>query len=85
MGKTFYDTDHEIERRCGADIPWIFDVEGESSFRKRESNVLDELTKQQGIVLATGGGIVHSEANRDLLKLRGTIIYLKTLTCILTD
>lgn len=73
----FYDTDQEIERRTGADIPWIFDVEGESGFRDRESIVIDELTQLHGVVLATGGGAVLREENRQHLSNRGLVVYLK--------
>ena len=72
----FVDSDHEIEARSGATIPWIFDVEGEEGFRKRERAMIDELTQRQNIVLATGGGAVLSEANRQYLRSRGTVIYL---------
>ncbi len=72
----FVDSDHEIENRTGASIPWIFDVEGEEGFRKRESAIIDELTRRQNIVLATGGGAVLAEANRKHLNSRGTVIYL---------
>lgn len=78
MSREFYDSDHEIQRRCGADIPWIFDVEGESGFREREQQMLDELSGHDGIVLATGGGAVMREANRRTLRERGTVIYLYT-------
>jgi shikimate kinase len=71
----FLDTDREIEARCGADIPWIFDVEGEAGFRARETAMLDELSQLQGIVLATGGGIVMAEPNRIYLQ-RGFVVYL---------
>ena len=54
----FFDSDKVIEERCGADIPWIFDKEGELGFREREESVIDELTQQKGIVLSTGGGAV---------------------------
>lgn len=74
----FVDSDHDIEARAGADIPWIFDVEGEEGFRVREESVIDELTQRQGIVLATGGGVVMREANRRHLHDRGTVIYLLT-------
>lgn len=74
----FYDSDQEIEARTGADIPWIFDVEGEAGFRKRESNVLDELTKLESIVLATGGGAIISPDNRKVLSARGVVVYLRT-------
>lgn len=74
----FIDSDHEIVSRAGADIPWIFDVEGEQGFRDRESRIIDELTQQQGIVLATGGGAVLREQNRQYLRDRGLVVYLKT-------
>lgn len=76
LGKEFVDSDHEIEARTGASIPWIFDVEGEEGFRKREASVIDELTQRNNIVLATGGGAVLDEANRRHLRNRGTVIYL---------
>jgi len=78
LDKTFMDSDHEIEARTGADIPWIFDIEGEAGFRQREQAVIDELTRRQGIVLATGGGAVLSEENRRHLAERGIVIYLRT-------
>ena len=74
----FKDADREIEERCGADIPWIFDVEGEEGFRRREANIIDELTQLPRVVLATGGGAVLSETNRKHLRGRGTVIYLET-------
>lgn len=72
----FVDSDLEIEDRCGADISWIFDVEGEAGFRAREEKMIEELSAQPGIVLATGGGAVLSEANRNFLSGRGTVVYL---------
>lgn len=72
----FIDADRELERRCGADIPWIFDLEGESGFRARETELLNELCDRKSIVLATGGGAVLSEKNRDILKSCGKVIYL---------
>ena len=72
----FIDLDAEIEDRCGANIPWIFDVEGEAGFRKRESQILEELTIRSGILLATGGGAVLVESNREILKQRGYVVYL---------
>ena len=63
----FYDSDQEIERRTGADISWVFDLEGEEGFRKREEDVIDDLTEMQGIVLATGGGSVISSKVRNRL------------------
>lgn len=72
----FKDTDAEIEARTGADIPWIFDVEGEAGFRDRETQVLRDLLNGSAGVIATGGGIVMREENRDLLK-SVDVIYLK--------
>lgn len=74
----FYDSDEVIEERSGADISWIFDIEGEEGFRKREQKVIDELTQKSNIVLATGGGVVMTPENRVALAARGTVIYLKT-------
>ncbi len=73
----FADTDSEIEARTGADIPWIFDVEGEEGFRNREEQVIEELTLLDNTVLATGGGAVMREANRRVLAERGFVIYLR--------
>lgn len=72
----FYDSDKEIEARCGANIPWIFDMEGEEGFREREQQVIDELTQIPNIVLATGGGAVTRGINRQHLSARGTVVYL---------
>lgn len=72
----FFDSDRVIEDRTGADIPWIFDMEGEVGFRQRESAVLEDLLAQQSGVIATGGGIVMAEKNRQLLKESGTVVYL---------
>ena len=74
----FFDTDEEIENRTGASIDWIFDLEGEEGFRKRESKILSEMVTKNSIVLSTGGGIVLTEANRELLSSRGTVFYLST-------
>lgn len=74
----FCDVDQEIEDRAGADIGWIFDVEGEEGFRKREEMVIDELSQRQGLVLATGGGAILSAENRNKLAARGTVVYLFT-------
>tara|TARA_R110002110_G_scaffold104829_4_gene264032 strand:- start:782 stop:1330 length:549 start_codon:yes stop_codon:yes gene_type:complete len=75
---TFIDSDQEIERRAGADIAWIFDVEGEEGFRIREAAVIEDLTAQEGILLATGGGSVLREENRDFLTARGIVVHLDT-------
>lgn len=77
LDKTFYDTDHEIERRTGVKIPLIFEVEGEAGFRKREVAVIEELSQMKNIVLATGGGAVLLQENRENLKKHGTVIYLR--------
>ncbi len=74
----FYDSDTVIEERTGADIAWVFDVEGEEGFRVREEKVIDELTQMQGIVLATGGGSVKSKESRNRLSARGIVVYLET-------
>ncbi|MDZ7748044.1 MAG: shikimate kinase AroK [Halofilum sp. (in: g-proteobacteria)] len=74
----FVDADRELERRCGVDIPTIFDFEGESGFRRREQAMIDALTGRDGIVLATGGGAVLDPANRRNLSTRGTVVYLST-------
>ena len=74
----FFDTDEEIEARTGASIDWIFDLEGEEGFRKRESKIIEEMVQQNSIVLSTGGGIILSESNRELLSSRGTVFYLAT-------
>ena len=70
---TFLDSDHEIEARTGARIPLIFEIEGEEGFRKREVAMIDELSQRDNIVLATGGGSVLHEENRQHLHERGTV------------
>lgn len=77
LGKAFHDSDHEIERRTGVNIPLIFEIEGEAGFRARESAVIDELAKLDDIVLATGGGAVLSPHNRETLAAAGTVVYLR--------
>jgi len=76
LSYAFIDSDHEIEERTGANIPLIFDVEGEAGFRRREAAVIDELTQRSAVVLATGGGAVLDPSNRTHLKARGRVIYL---------
>ena len=73
----FIDVDREIELRAGADIPWIFDVEGEAGVRVRESRALEDIAAQSGQLIATGGGVVLSEANRKIIKKAGFCVYLK--------
>ncbi|MDT8894442.1 shikimate kinase AroK [Halomonas sp. I1] len=78
LSRDFLDSDHEIQSRCGADIPWIFDVEGESGFRDREAQMIRELAEREQVVIATGGGAVLREENRRVLRESGTVIYLYT-------
>nr|WP_206609537.1 shikimate kinase AroK [Thiohalobacter thiocyanaticus] len=78
LHRDFHDSDREIELRTGVDIPFIFEKEGEEGFRRREAEVIDDLTRMQDIVLATGGGAVTREINRRHLAERGTVIYLHT-------
>ena len=77
MGYEFLDSDHEIEARTGVTIPMIFDIEGEAGFRDREVAVIDDLTQQKNLVLATGGGAVLREENRRALCSRGFVVYLR--------
>lgn len=77
LGMRFVDSDHEIEARTGATVSWIFEIEGEDSFRRREVETIDDLTSRKGVVLATGGGAVVHPENRKNLKARGTVIYLR--------
>ncbi len=78
LGMEFKDTDREIEDKSGANIPWIFDMEGERGFRERESATIEELTRLPGLVLATGGGAILSNSNRTCLKARGVVVFLQT-------
>ncbi len=73
---TFFDSDQEIERGTGASISWIFDKEGEIGFRQRETRAIEQLTRKQQAVLATGGGVVVTPQNHEYLK-RGIVIYLR--------
>ena len=75
---SFHDSDDEIEARTGVDIPFIFEKEGEAGFRKREAKVIDDLSLQEGIVLATGGGAVMLDETRSQLGARGFVVYLYT-------
>ena len=75
LGCCFIDSDNEIEQRAGADIPWIFDVEGESGFRRRETVVLQDLAERSGVI-ATGGGAILAEENRELMARTGAVVFL---------
>ncbi len=77
LAREFLDTDQEIERRTGADIALIFDKEGEAGFRRRERQVIEELTQHDNIVLASGGGAVLDPVNCSCLQNRGFVLYLK--------
>jgi shikimate kinase len=74
----FYDSDREIEHRTGADISLIFELEGEEGFRNRENAMIENLSPQKNIVLATGGGAILKQENRDLLTSHGKVVYLQT-------
>lgn len=76
LNLSFRDSDRVIEERTGADIPWIFDMEGEEGFRERETAVLLELTNERDAVIATGGGIVLRAQNREMMKASGFVCYL---------
>lgn len=76
FGRRFADADHEIEARTGVRIPTIFEIEGETGFRKREAQVIAQLAAERGLVLATGGGVVLDPGSRGVLKNSGLVIYL---------
>ena len=76
LGVSFIDCDQELERRNGVTVTTIFDIEGEAGFRKRETRLLEELAEQTIGIIATGGGVVTHEINRNLLKQKGSVIYL---------
>ena len=78
LGKTFVDSDEEIQQRTGVTIPHIFDVEGEAGFRQRETNVIQDLVRLDNLVLATGGGAVLNGQNCDALRSNGIVIYLRS-------
>jgi shikimate kinase len=77
LGMDFYDTDEEIEIRTGGDLGWIFDVEGEEGFRKREAAVLADLAKHANVVVATGGGTIITPENRAIIGAMGWVVYLE--------
>ena len=76
-GKTFYDSDHEVEARTGVRIATIFEIEGEARFRAREHETITDLVQLDNVILATGGGVVLNPDNRRLLAENGTVIYLR--------
>jgi len=77
LGRDFMDLDHELEARCGVRVPVIFEIEGEAGFRRRESAALEECTQRRNIILATGGGAILAPENRQLLRQRGIVVYLR--------
>jgi shikimate kinase len=78
LGKAFFDSDAEIEKRTGVDVRYIFEKEGEARFREREREVIADLTTLDNVVVATGGGVVLEPANRERLTTTGTVVYLET-------
>ena len=85
LGKRFVDTDHEIEKRNGVTIPVIFEIEGEEGFRKREQEVLADLSQEVDLVISTGGGIVLRPENREILKNDGFAVYLSARPELLAE
>ena len=83
LGKAFCDSDREIEARTGVRVAVIFDIEGEAGFRRRESDVIEQVTALDNVVLATGGGAVLDPRNREHLKTRGFVIYLHAQPLVL--
>jgi len=76
LGCAFIDTDAEIEKRTGADIPWIFEIEGEQGFRDREAQVVKDTCDTPDVVIATGGGAILRQENRDCMRDNGFVVYL---------
>lgn len=76
LNMSFFDTDSLIEQRSGASIGWIFDIEGEEGFRKRETKILNELVKSENIIIATGGGAILKAENREILKKNGWCVFI---------
>ena len=74
LNAQFFDLDEVIEERAGADIPWIFDVEGESGFRDREEAVVSDFCAQENVVVATGGGVIIRDKNRATMKAYCTVV-----------
>lgn len=77
LEREFIDVDRELEARLGVDIPTVFDLEGEEGFRRRESQLICELSRRNGLVIATGGGVVLRPANREALAAHGLVVYLR--------
>lgn len=76
LNRPYFDSDHELEARTGVSVATIFEIEGEPAFRAREAQVIDEITQIQSIILGTGGGAILNAGTRNVLRTRGTVIYL---------
>jgi shikimate kinase len=76
MNRLFFDTDHELVKRAGADLNWIYDIEGEAGYRRREKQVIENLSQKDALVISTGGGAVLTSENGRIMKASGMIIYL---------
>jgi len=85
LGRPFYDSDHEIVERTGVPIPTIFEIEGEEGFRRREMQTIYDLTESDGLVLATGGGVVLKPENRARLRDTGWVVYLNVPPVLLYE
>lgn len=85
LKRRFLDADHEVEARTGVRIPVIFDIEGEAGFRRRETQVIEELSREEGLVLATGGGAVLAPENRRCLRETGVVVYLRAPPAVLYE
>lgn len=81
----FVDCDHEMEARTGVKVSTIFEIEGEDGFRRRETQLVDELTRESDLVLATGGGVVLNPDNRAMMSERGIVVYLNVPTAVLWE
>jgi shikimate kinase len=78
LGLEFLDNDHELEEQTGASVSLIFDLEGEEGFRKRETAMLKKLSARKNVLIATGGGSILKQENRDILRRSGLVVYLRT-------
>jgi shikimate kinase len=78
LALVFIDSDSEIEARTGVDIPYIFEREGETGFRQREAEVIDAITRRDGVLVSTGGGAILDAGTRERLRARGHVVYLRT-------
>ena len=76
LNRPFIDTDQEIAKRAGADLNWIYDIEGEAGYRIREQHVIEQLAKSSGLIVSTGGGAVLTPENCSIMQETGTIFYL---------